>query len=335
MSTIVLTPSSPPFKRGRTGIMGRKIASILIVGLIFSLGNGCGSSSKIDPNAPSLLDCTGPNGATVAMVKKSQQEWADYLGVPVETSVDLGGGLKMPLVLIPPGKFMMGAPSSEKDSGGDERPVHEVTITKAFYLGKYEVTQEEYTTLTGLVNPSSFKNEPNAKRHPVENVSWDEAKSYCEKLSKQKLPKGFTRASLPTEAQWEYACRAGTRTAYHFGDVLNGKEANCDGNSPYGTTTKGPYLEKTTPVGNYQANALGLHDMHGNVWEWCLDGYNKNAYKSGGIKDPFAEHYDNNRCVRGGSWTDYSETCRAAYRSRCYADFRNYICGFRVAVSLD
>ena len=287
---------------------------------------------------PKILDCTGPNGASAAMVKKSQQEWADYLGVKVTETVDLGGSIKIEFMLVPPGKFMMGGTKAEQEVYMEsyknekrpewldwELPQHEVTITKPFFLGKYEVTQEEYTTLTGLANPSSFKNEANAKRHPVENVSWDDAKVAWEKLTAKNLPKGFTRASLPTEAQWEYACRGGTRTAFHFGDVLNGTEANYYGN-----------IGKPTPVGNYKPNAFGLFDMHGNVWEWCWDGWDEKAYKSEGRIDPFVEHSDNHRCLRGGSWGGNSRHCRAASRNGSNADYRgNEGLGFRVVLPLD
>ncbi|MBQ2822638.1 MAG: formylglycine-generating enzyme family protein, partial [Thermoguttaceae bacterium] len=139
--------------------------------------------------------------------------------------------------------------------------------------------------------------------------------------------------SLPTEAQWEYACRAGTTSAYSFGSSLNGREANCDGNYPYGTSTKGPYLEKTVPVKSYAPNAWGLYDMHGNVWEWCQDWYDEDYYTESPTSDPTGPNSGSFRVRRGGSWYDDAEDCRSAYR-RCFVPgFRNNVLGFRIVLA--
>ncbi|MBQ2821643.1 MAG: formylglycine-generating enzyme family protein, partial [Thermoguttaceae bacterium] len=132
-----------------------------------------------------------------------------------------------------------------------------------------------------------------------------------------------------TEAQWEYACRAGTTSAYSFGSSLNGREANCNGRYPYGTSTKGPYLEKTVPVKSYAPNAWGLYDMHGNVWEWCQDKYASNYYAASPTSDPCNEDSGSNRVNRGGSWSNYAQFCRSAYRSRNSPDVRFNCLGFR------
>ena len=136
---------------------------------------------------------------------------------------------------------------------------------------------------------------------------------------------------LPTEVEWEYACRAGTTTPFHFGSQLNGRQANCDGTVPYGTDTEGPNLEKTTPVGNYPANAWGLYDMHGNVWEWCSDWYGE--YPSASLTDPNGPANGSNRVFRGGSWYGVAVNCRSARRDGDDPSFRDGFLGFRVALS--
>ena len=269
---------------------------------------------------PSLLDCTARKGADSGRMKLVQPEWATHLGLKVTEMVDLGNGVNMEFVLIPPGKFWMGSPDTERERDDDEGPMHVVTLTKPFYIGKYQVTQEEYVQLTGLENPSHFKTEKNWQRLPVENVSWNDAKAAVEKLSSKKLPKGFSRCGLPTEAQWEYACRAGTRTAFHFGDVLNGTEAN------YGRS-----IGKTTTVGKYQPNAFGLYDMHGNVWEWCWDAYSVNLYKDAERTDPLLTE-GSDRVDRGGGWHFVAGYCRSAGRYGVAPSVRCGYLGFRLAL---
>lgn len=239
--------------------------------------------------------------------------------------------LKMKLVFIPPGEFEMGSPTTEKDHQSDEK-LHKVRLIKGFYMGVYEVTQWEYEQVMGK-NPSYFSISGAGKasvqglhttsQFPVENVSWEEAAEFCKKLS---ATDGRTYR-LPTEAEWEYACRAKTKTVFHFGDVLNGNEANCNGKGPYGTNMKGKYLEKPTAVGSYSPNAFGLHDMHGNVWEWCYDWYQDDATDE---IDPNGPSIGVDRVIRGGSWLNNATHCRAANR---YQDAPASHCsfyGFRV-----
>jgi formylglycine-generating enzyme required for sulfatase activity len=239
------------------------------------------------------------------------------------------------MVLIPPGKFQMGSPSREEARRSDEQR-HEVEITRPFYLGKYEVTQEQYEALTGE-NPSEI----HGRRLPVEMVSWAEATAFCEKLSNLTGKK----VRLPTEAEWEYACRAGTVTPFHFGTELNGTQANCDGNHPYGAQEIGPCKKGTCEVGSYSPNSWGLYDMHGNVWEWCADWYKK-PYALKHKKDPLHDNNGfgrmllgllggNGRVLRGGSWCDQSRYCRAASRNGNAPTKRGENCGFRVAFHLD
>jgi formylglycine-generating enzyme required for sulfatase activity/serine/threonine protein kinase len=268
--------------------------------------------------------------------------------VPVKAPADkeIENCVGMMLVLIPAGKFWMGSPEEEQERRADEGPRHEVEISKDFYLGKFEVTQEQYEKVMGKgTNPSWFsaggggKDKVagmDTKDFPVEQVSWEEAKEFCKKLSEMEQEKAKGRKyDLPTEAEWEYACRAGTQTPFHFGSQLQGKEANCDGNNPYGTTDKGPYLERTCKVGSYPPNAFGLCDMHGNVWEWCQDWYDEKYYGSGSNKDPEGYFNGTGRVVRGASWRDLAGRCRAANRSRTVPGSRRHDVGFRVRLRLD
>lgn len=280
------------------------------------------------------LDCTGPNGADEATVQRVQRNWSEALGLPVAMSVDLGEDVKMEFVLIPPGKFWMGSPDSEEMRDSNEGPLHVVTLTKPFYLGKYQVTQQEYLQLIGT-NPSHFAKVARWRRHPVETVNWHAAAKFCELLTPRLMLCGLSRATLPTEAQWEYACRAGTRTPFHFGGVLNGDKANCDGRYPYGTTKKGKYLKMTCPVGVYTGNAFGLFDLHGNVWEWLLDAWEEKAYQAEGRIDPFVSNPDARHCLRGGSWRIKPWLCRSAGRYGFDASYDFYLYGFRVLLPLD
>jgi len=225
----------------------------------------------------------------------------------------------------PPGTFTMGSPTSEKDRYDNETQ-HQVTLSRGFWMLETPVTQAMWESVMGN-NPSHFKG---SKKLPVEQVSWDDCQGFIQKLNGLNIaPSGF-KFSLPTEAQWEYACRAGTMTPFHFGSVLNGDKANCDGNYPYGTSTKGKYLEKTSEVGSYPSNAWGLLDMHGNVWEWCLDWYGN--YPSGAVTDPVGSPTGSNRVIRGGSWLDYAQDCRSAIRNRDDPTLRDYIIGLRLSL---
>jgi formylglycine-generating enzyme required for sulfatase activity len=232
---------------------------------------------------------------------------------------------------IGPGSFLMGSPAGEVDREKDEGPETEVTLTKGFWLGKHEVTQREWEGVMGS-NPSGFKGDPDL---PVETVSWAEAMEYCRKLTEQergagRLPTGY-EYSLPTEAQWEYACRAGTKSATGYGERLSSSQANFDGNSPYNGGAKGPYLGKTAKVGSYAPNAWGLHDMHGNVWEWCLDWY-EDELPGGSVTDPRGTASTSFRVNRGGSWYYGGQYCRSAYRLRIEPGHRSLILGFRLAL---
>ena len=224
--------------------------------------------------------------------------------------IDLGGGVKMEFVSIPPGSFLMG---SEKGRP-DERPVTKVTITKAFHLGKYEVTQEQWQAVMGN-NPSFYK----GANLPVEQVNWNDCQSFVAKL-KDKVSGG--EFSLPTEAQWEYACRAGTSTEYSFGDgdANLGEYAWFTGNSN----------RQTHPVGEKKANPWGLYDIHGNVWEWCQDWYG--PYASAEVSDPTGASSGSSRVIRGGSWSHSSRDLWSSFRLKFAPDFRFRSIGVRVVL---
>jgi formylglycine-generating enzyme required for sulfatase activity len=239
---------------------------------------------------------------------------------------EITNSIGIKLMRIPKGKFLMGIPETEEGRSKYETQ-HEVTISQNFYMGATEVTQAQWQKVMGN-NPSKFEGD----QLPVEAVSWEESFEFCKRLSE--LPeekKAGRKYRLPTESEWEYACRAGTTTPFHFGSQLNGRQANCDGTEPYGTETKGPYLEKTTPVGKYPANAWDLYDMHGNVWEWCSDWAGE--YPSGSVTDPSGPATGSFRVRRGGGWLLDAVYCRSANRLWDDPSYRRYDIGFRVALS--
>ncbi|MDA1158811.1 MAG: formylglycine-generating enzyme family protein, partial [Planctomycetota bacterium] len=274
--------------------------------------------------------------------KAHQKAWAGYLGVPVEKEVELPGGEKMKFILIPPGEFMMGTTEEAKVRLLDrvnliqygltrstfrklipyETPSHRVRITRPFYLGRYEVTQAQWQSMAGS-NPSESVIDA---AHPVEMVSWIRVQSVIANLNVD-VDTGGDKFALPTEAQWEFACRAGTTTFWHFGDdeFLN---------SEYGwfeSNTGG----KTRAVGLKRPNAFGLHDMHGNVREWCLDGFLEDYYAKSKLNDPLVPEgvY---RVQRGGSSLAHFLGARSATRLSSVAKAqisRNG--GFRLAITID
>jgi len=233
---------------------------------------------------------------------------------PSSLTLDLGNGVTMKLVRIRPGKFVMGSPDSEQGHDPREGPQHEVIITKPFYMGVTEVTQAQYEAVMGT-NPSKFKGATN----PVETVSWNDATEFCKKLSE----KTRQAARLPTEAEWEYACRAGIKTGFSFGDADDGLGDYAWYNANSGGTTH--------PVAKKKPNAWGLYDMHGNVWEWCADWCGD--YPKGAVTDPQGPAAGTSRVLRGGGWGYVPTYCRAAYRDFSIPDFRSDVYGFRCAMT--
>ncbi|MCE9606765.1 MAG: formylglycine-generating enzyme family protein [Planctomycetia bacterium] len=236
---------------------------------------------------------------------------------PKNFTNDLG----MKFVWIPPGSFLMGSPVAEEERGNNESQ-HKVTLTKGFYMGAYTVTQEQWQAVMGN-NPSEYVGEKNL---PVESVSWDDCQKFIEKLrEKEKRP-----YRLPTEAEWEYACRAGTTTPFHFGETISTDQANYNGKRVYGTGKPGVHRKKTTPVGSFSANAFGLYDMHGNVFQWCQDWYDD--YPPTEVTDPQGASKGEHRIMRGGCLIFFPEGCRSAFRFRREPSNRKNKIGLRLCI---
>ena len=238
---------------------------------------------------------------------------------------EITNSIGMKLVLTPKGTFMMGSPESEEARFEDETQ-HEVTISKDYYLGVHEVTQAQYEKVMGT-KPSYFQGDEikgSSTNNPVESVSWLDAVEFCKKLSDLPEEKAAGRVyRLPTEAEWEYACRAGSKSAYSFGESSKslGDYAWFDGNSN----------NQTHPVGEKKANAWGLYDMHGNVWEWCSDWYGE--YPKGAVSDPTGPCEGSNRVIRSGGWYGEAALCRSALRRGHVPSIRLNSHGFRLALS--
>jgi formylglycine-generating enzyme required for sulfatase activity len=268
-------------------------------------------------------------------------------------TVDLGDGVTLDMVYIPGGTFMMGSPTTEKGRYDTESPQHQVTVLP-FYIGKYPITIAQWQAVMGN-NPAHFKDNTN---NPVEQVSWDECIDFCIELSKKTPGLSFR---LPSEAEWEYACRAGTTTPFHFGQTLTSQLANYNATYTYANESKGEYRQKTTPVGSFYPNAFGLYDMHGNIWEWCLDDWHDNyngaptdgtarfndidfqqavnKVNANGVSmlwydlDRIKTNRNNSQLLRGGSWVLNPQNCRSAYRDYSNPDSRSYYVGLRVVAS--
>ncbi|MEO0537658.1 MAG: formylglycine-generating enzyme family protein [Cyanobacteria bacterium P01_A01_bin.123] len=250
----------------------------------------------------------------------------------------LGEGVLLRMMQIPGGSFTMGSPDDELDRTDAEGPQHNVTVP-SFFMGKYPVTQAQWRFVANLeLVKQALKPDPSrvkGDKRPVESVSWDEAVEFCDRLARH-TRRGYR---LPTEAEWEYACRAGTDTPFHFGETITTDLANYNGTNEqygaYGRGPKGEYRQETTPVDYFDvANAWGLCDMHGNVWEWCLDHWHdsyKGAPRDGSVW--LTENESVSRIRRGGSWDDFPWYCRSASRLSYDPVFRLYFIGFRVVCS--
>jgi formylglycine-generating enzyme required for sulfatase activity/predicted Ser/Thr protein kinase len=240
-------------------------------------------------------------------------------------TVDLGHNVFLEMIAIPGGTFLMGSLPNEKGHRQSEQPQHQVTIDP-FYMSQTVITQGQWQAIMGN-NPAHFKGE----NRPVERVSWHNCVVFCNKLFKQtKL--GFR---LPSEAEWEYACRAGTTTPFYCGKTITTDLANYNGKLNYLGKFPGVYLNRTTEVKYFPANAFGLYDMHGNVWEWCADHWHHSYYSAptdGGIWSSNNEHHD--RVVRGGSWVNYASNCRCAFRLNFSPNQQVNFIGFRVVLSI-
>jgi formylglycine-generating enzyme required for sulfatase activity len=264
---------------------------IALTACIAALVGGCDKAQQKDLPKPAAID--NPQA--------QPKDWTNSIG--------------MKFVWISPGSFIMGSPKNEEGRSDDEIQ-HAVTLSKGFFMGIHLVTQEQWKEIMNN-NPSHFKGKKNL---PVDTVSWEECQEFIKKL-REKDNKPYR---LPTEAEWEYGCRAGTRTAYNFGnnsDILNEYAWFAENNVP--NTTHG--------VGQKTPNAWGLHDMHGNLWEWCQDWYGD--YPQNEVVDPQGPNTGKFRILRGGSWGDGPAFCRSAFRARTEPSDRNNTCGFRLCFS--
>jgi formylglycine-generating enzyme required for sulfatase activity len=284
--------------------------SLVDVGRVPRTGRICllaGLAALITPGLASGLDSGGGAEGTPNSLAK-------------ELTVELSGSARLEMILIPAGEFQMGSPNSDLDAHSGERPQHRVRITRPFYLGKYLVTQQQWAAVMGT-NPSRFK----WPRNPVEQISWDDCREFLRKLNSRS--DGHPgRFDLPSEAQWEYACRAGTKTKFCFGDDLSrlGQYAWYDANSG----------GKTHPVGEKKPNVWGLYDMHGNVWEWCHDCYDDGYFAKSPIDDPAGITASSFRIIRGGGWYYSAKECRSANRFLSGPEYRYHVLGMRAALIL-
>ncbi len=316
-----------------------------------------------------IMWCVAGIGVTLAAGcgtrPPSEQKSPDTTSsMPAQQTIELGGGVKLELVLIPAGSFVMG----DERGLDDEKPVHKVTITKPFYLGKYEVTVEQFRSFveaTGYTTDAekgtgfqgafgwnrdkmefkmnetySWRNTgfAQANAHPVVNVSWNDAMEFCKWLS---LKEGKT-CRLPTEAEWEYACRARTTTRYSHGDdaeglakVGNVADAAFEVQFPElkGLIKASDGYVYTSPAGSFLPNPFGLYDMHGSVWEWCADWYEAEYYAKSPTNDPRGPATGEERVYRGGGWFNCARGCRSASRSASVPENRNLTLGFRICVA--
>jgi formylglycine-generating enzyme required for sulfatase activity len=258
------------------------------------------------------------------------QEWyaQKYNGGAKEKKIRING-TEIKMMLIPPGKFWMGSPSKEKGRYKDEVR-HKVLISKAYWCGKYAVTQGQWIAVKEN-EPSHFKGN---NLLPVEQVSWEECENFLVNVNGGKNKEEGGQWWFLSEAQWEYACRGGTTTPFNSGETISANNINFDGNYPYRESDgKGVYRGKTTKVGSLEnANAWGLYDMHGNVWEWCEDWYGE--YPKGEVVDPVNTKFSSFRVYRGGCWFDSAVGCRSAHRSGDVPSYRDNALGFRVSGSL-
>ncbi len=254
-------------------------------------------------------------------------------------SEDLGNGITLEMVAIPGGTFLMGTEDEEierlvKKFGWEgfrwERPQHRVTVS-SFYMGRYPITQSQWKAIAATAkididletNPSNFKGD----ELPVETVNWYQATEFCKRLSRETK----REYRLPSEAEWEYACRAGTTTPFYFGETITGELANYDASNTYAEEAKGEYRKQTTPVGQFPPNAFGLYDMHGNVWEWCADTLHDNYDGAPTDGSVWIEDGNDNRSpLRGGSWYFNPYFCRSACRDFNYRRDYDFDLGFRV-----
>jgi formylglycine-generating enzyme required for sulfatase activity len=347
-------PSAQPSRRQLlkyAGLGGRGIAIAVMLRAFSEL-----FASKAPPPVPSEspkvssapaidLACFSFETVTVDSIGQVNQRETKCAQAFTE---DLGNGVSLVMVQIPAGSFQMGSPTSEAGRNADEGPQHPVTM-KSFLMGRFAITQAQWFAVAQLPkinvdlkpNPAHFKNtdpsDNGRAARPVENITWAEAVEFCDRLSH----KTGNAYRLPSEAEWEYACRAGTTTPFHFGETISTDLANYRGqdwqigdtthSGNYGGGSLGEFRAQTTPVGSFPANAFGLHDMHGNVWEWCADHWHETYDRAPQDGSAWIEGGDSKlRLLRGGSWYFTPALCRAADRLKELPERSDSYVGFRV-----
>jgi len=268
--------------------------------------------------------------------RRRRKDYAEKQGLPTEVSIPLSGSAPLHLALIPPGEFLMGSPQTEEFREKDEFP-HYARMTRPFYISTTPVTQEQWQSVTGL-NACKFKDLPDSAKRPAERISWlDIQEKFLPKISS--FASAGWKFRLPSEAEWEYSCRAGTETPFHFGQTLSIEKLNCKEDRTSGDDWKWVYVggssgakerNQTSPVCSYPPNAWGLSDTHGNVWEWCEDFYSEPFYHHEPCVNPVNTSLGVERVLRGGGWNYTARYCRAAARYKSTAESRNVSFGFRI-----
>lgn len=289
-----------------------------------------GVTFNLTPEIESELRNAGATNQLIETIRRKSLSGLKSTGKSITSSTKVNNpktyknSIGIEFILIPSGSFLMGSPLTEEKRNNDEGPQRRINIKYEFYMGKYEITQEEYKKIMGN-NPAYFENCPKC---PVEQVSWNDAKEFIQKLNAMS-DKYFYR--LPSEAEWEYAARAGTKTIFAFGNSLSSNEANFNGNYPYGESDKAIYLQRTAEVGSYKPNSWGLYDMHGNVWEFCEDIYNPNYTNLSIDGSSNLSLGDlNSRVIRGGSWYYVGSYLRSADRVKSLPSYKISNVGFRI-----
>ncbi len=300
----------------------------------FSSKTSASGKSKVKPPSVKNLDLKVftytflriDNTNSIVIGRNPPVKTIEYRGKAKYITVDLGKGVTMDLVGIPGGKYLMGSPDNEAERSSEESPQHPVAI-RPFLMGKYPVTQKQWEVIMKS-NPSRFTDDPD---NPVEKVSWFDCWKFCEKLS-EKIGRELR---LPTEAEWEYACRGKTKTPFHFGETITTELANYNGEYAYSSGKEGEYRGKTTKVGIFSPNSFGLYDLHGNVAEWCADSWHdsyQNAPNNGSAW--LSDKEKDSRVLRGGSWLHLPGSCRSSHRLSSSPESKSDAFGFRIASSV-
>jgi len=283
---------------------------------------------KVKPEVP-LASPQKPSAAKKAEAARKQEPTIEIVSPTVPTKeptlgdkdiITLPGGVTLTMLWVPPGTFLMGSPDTEEERRENETQ-HPVALTKGFWLGQTAVTQAQWRAVMEN-NPSRFKGD----QLPVDSVFWNDCQTYIKKLNEEIVGGGFR---LPTEAEWEYACRAGTSTPFSFGETITSEQVNFRGDRPYAGGQQSEYRACTVAVGTLPANPWGFCEMYGNVWEWCGDWYS--PYAAGRQRDPVGAASGRSRVLRGGSWDRDGRDCRSAIRVWLRPGYRGHFIGFRLA----